>query len=235
VARQSHTKLSSLSRRIDSQPRTRPVSARQADERCGALEYRCRLHCIAATTTNPMGRCRETTSDAGACFAHFRQPRGGRAPRRRLERGLSQVGSRVASTSRAGSRLCPYPRGRRVGGGSWGLIVAGPTPMRTIRLGTGAARDGRNGGLASLARLRRAGSGSSPPSGILGADDDSAGCVHPGRDPRAQAGDCSLYESDSAGVLAARHESGDRQPSSRPRNCAGVALAFMPKRNSELR
>lgn len=40
--------------------------------------------------------------------------------------------------------------------------------------------------------------------------------VHRGRDPRARAGTCSVYESDSAAVLADRHESPDRQAASRP-------------------
>ena len=56
--------------------------------------------------------------------------------------------------------------------------------------------------------------------------------VHPGRARSARAGARSVYESDSAGVLAAGHESRDRQAPSWPEVGAGVAPEFMPKRNS---
>jgi len=47
------------------------------------------------------------------------------------------------------------------------------------------------------------------------ASDRLLGFVHPGRDSRARSGACSAYESDSAGLLAERHETGDRQAPSR--------------------
>ena len=56
--------------------------------------------------------------------------------------------------------------------------------------------------------------------------------VHPGRESRARWGACSAYESDSAGLLAERHETGDRQAPSRPHGltvAAGVVPGFMPK------
>jgi hypothetical protein len=56
--------------------------------------------------------------------------------------------------------------------------------------------------------------------------------VQPGRARSARAGACSVYESESAGALAARHESRDRQAPSWPEVGAGVAPEFMPKRNS---
>ena len=54
----------------------------------------------------------------------------------------------------------------------------------------------------------------------------------PGRDSSARSGACSVYESDSAGPLANRRESDDRQA---PRDRivgARVVAAFMPKQNS---
>jgi hypothetical protein len=56
--------------------------------------------------------------------------------------------------------------------------------------------------------------------------------VHPGRESRARWGACSAYESDSAGLLAERHETVDRQAPSRPHGltvAAGVVPGFMPK------
>ena len=56
--------------------------------------------------------------------------------------------------------------------------------------------------------------------------------VHPGRESRARSGACSAYESDSAGLLAERHETVDRQAPSRPHGltvAAGVVPGFMPK------
>jgi hypothetical protein len=55
--------------------------------------------------------------------------------------------------------------------------------------------------------------------------------VQPGRDSRARSGACSVYESDSAGPLADRRESDDRQAPRGSTVGAGVVPAFTPKRN----
>ena len=56
--------------------------------------------------------------------------------------------------------------------------------------------------------------------------------VRPGRDLRARSGACSVYERDSAGPLADRLESDDRQAPRGRTVGACVVAAFMPKRNS---
>ena len=58
--------------------------------------------------------------------------------------------------------------------------------------------------------------------------------VQPGRDSRARSSACSAYESDSAGPLADRRESEDRQAPRGRTVRAGVVPAFMPKQNSAL-
>jgi hypothetical protein len=58
--------------------------------------------------------------------------------------------------------------------------------------------------------------------------------VQLGRDSRARSGACSVYESDSAGPLADRRESDDRQAPRGRTVGAGVVTAFMPKQNSAL-
>ena len=58
--------------------------------------------------------------------------------------------------------------------------------------------------------------------------------VQPGRDSRARSGACSVYESDSAGALADRRESDDRQAPRGRTVRASVVPAFMPKQNSAL-
>ena len=58
--------------------------------------------------------------------------------------------------------------------------------------------------------------------------------VQPGRDSRARSGACSAYESDSAGPLADRRESDDRQAPRGRTVRAGVVPAFMLKQNSAL-
>jgi hypothetical protein len=58
--------------------------------------------------------------------------------------------------------------------------------------------------------------------------------VHHGRDRRARAGTCSVYQSDSVGALAVRRNSDDRRALCGGGAGASVALEYSPKRNSEL-
>ena len=89
---------------------------------------------------------------------------------------VSAVGSRLASTSRSRCGRSPYARGRGVDGGSWGSILARPTPCGPSASGQGPAREGRNRTPASSTASDGPTSGPSRASGILGADDDSAAC-----------------------------------------------------------
>ena len=86
--------------------------------------------------------------------------------------------------------------------------------LRSTSVGSPAQRD-----YSRIARIRQ----SRPALSLV---------VQPGRARSARAGACSVYESDSAGALAARHRVKYRQAPSWPEVGGGVAPEFMPKRNS---
>jgi hypothetical protein len=66
----------------------------------------------------------------------------------------------------------------------------------------------------------------------MAADSDAAATRPTGKSSERSSWRLLDHKSDSAGALAARHESRDRQAPSWPEVGAGVAPEFMPKRNS---